>query len=332
MNRFFLLIACIIFSVSTVANGFEVDGVYYWITNDTIQPFSVEVRQPKYGFYSAKKVEIPSSIVYSGNTYIVTSISGIAFLGASMTELTIPSSVTRIIGIVDGLYADNIVIHAITPPDTYCSSIYSMRNKTLYVPKESLRNYAEAEGWKDFPRIMPIGGSEKDCIYHPDYDPKNKVESVAGCRFGIDKDDAISFFKRKYNSYSDGDNYVWNFYDISFAGYMFDCMTLHFFNGSYFQWFHAIDFQKGFELYEYERAKRMFESIRKLYSSKYSNESKHEDYLYTYGAFENDYEDGEIKPIILELKKSYSKGGKEYYYITISYYIAKTFDVYSDDI
>ena len=336
MNKFFLLITCIVFSASTIANGFEVNGVYYWITNDTIQPYSVEVRRPEYGFYNAEKVEIPSSIVYSGNTYIVTSIHGLAFLGASITTLTIPSSVTRVSGIVDGIRADNIVVHAITPPDVYyCSSQYEMRNKTLYVPKESLHNYAQAEGWKAFPRIMPIGGSEKDCIYHLLYDPKNKVESVAGCKFNTECNDAIYFFNNKYGRYYEKDSHTATYTDINFAGQTLDFMILYFKHNdkSNRNEFCSIEFQKVFKLDEYERAKMCYEYFKEIYSDKYSNgfESNFEEYGYWCGMINHDYDDS-VPPIHLSLTKSTSRGGDEHYYLIIEYYSLNTENLYKDDI
>ena len=81
------------------AHDFEVDGIYYNIISTEDKTVEVTYR----GSYSAYddeysgNVVIPSSVIYNGNTYSVTSIGSSAFDGCSgLTSITIPNSVTSI--------------------------------------------------------------------------------------------------------------------------------------------------------------------------------------------------------------------------------------------
>ena len=77
------------------AYDFEVDGIYYRITNNTA-PFEVGVTYNNQSHYSGDIV-IPSSVTYGGIDYSVTSIGQSAFSGSTdLTSVTIPTSVTGI--------------------------------------------------------------------------------------------------------------------------------------------------------------------------------------------------------------------------------------------
>lgn len=60
----------------------------------------------------------------------------------------------------------NITIQAIYPPylaeDAFPSTVYT--NVVLYVPKESINSYKNADGWKQFSNIEAIGGNAVDFI------------------------------------------------------------------------------------------------------------------------------------------------------------------------
>lgn len=66
------LITCL-FSVTTSAHDFEVDGIYYNILSET--DMTVEVTYKGTSYYSAAytgSVTIPSSVVYNNTTFLVT--------------------------------------------------------------------------------------------------------------------------------------------------------------------------------------------------------------------------------------------------------------------
>lgn len=307
-------------------------------------------------FLCSKKltdINIPSSI---------TNIGRMAFMYcSSLKKVTIPNSVRKIghmvfygealenVHIGNGLEEiepnffctpslRSVTIEAKNPPK-YESSIFYFTNElcnTVYVPKESLYKYANAGGWKDFGRILPIGGNGSEGVFKPDFDPKNAVSGVAGCKFGCEAEQAISHFNNKFKYYTERNSYEAYYVNVYFAGYEFDIMELQFTYNKRTKRdeFCAIEFQKFFNLSDYDSAKRCFESIRRMYSEKYSNEKEIEypEYsMYQYGMIEDDYHKT-VPPIMLWLEKGIGGDGKERYYITLTYYAFNADDRYSDDI
>ena len=85
-----LLLCCV---GTATAYAFEVDGIYYDVTNDINKTVEVVA-----GYYSyTGSVVIPESVTYNGSTYSVTSIGEDAFYRCpGLTSITIPNSVTSI--------------------------------------------------------------------------------------------------------------------------------------------------------------------------------------------------------------------------------------------
>ena len=91
-----LLLLC---GTVAMAHDFEVDGIYYNITDADACTVEVTYEGDNYD-YSAEyvgSVTIPESVVYGGVTYSVTEIGFQAFgLCTGLTSVTIPNSVTTI--------------------------------------------------------------------------------------------------------------------------------------------------------------------------------------------------------------------------------------------
>ena len=113
-----LSIACLLCSIAVYAHDFEVDGIYYKITDKTKNKVEVTYGGTSSGFdvlYTGDVV-IPETVTYSGNTYSVTSIGVSAFSQSTdMTSITIPNSVTSI---GDGAFIRCLGLKSITIPNS----------------------------------------------------------------------------------------------------------------------------------------------------------------------------------------------------------------------
>ena len=92
-----LLLLC---SSVALAHNFEVDGIYYNITNSTTKEIAVTYSGSSYSSVANEytgSVVIPESVTYNDVTYSVTSIGSEAFRSCSgLTSIEIPNSVTTI--------------------------------------------------------------------------------------------------------------------------------------------------------------------------------------------------------------------------------------------
>ncbi len=185
-----ILLSCLltlIFSLSTMAYDFEVDGIYYNITSSntvevTYSNNSWAVNDYYYDYEGS--ITIPDEVSYSGGTYAVTSIGEEAFSHCyDLVSVTIGSSVTTIgedafsrcyglsmvvLGasvedIGDQAFYECYSLLSITslnpePPaiDGEALNAFNRVYGTLYVPIGSESTYAEARTWKTIQNIEGI--------------------------------------------------------------------------------------------------------------------------------------------------------------------------------
>ena len=89
-----LLLLCV--TVAT-AHDFEVDGIYYNITDAAKKTVAVTSKGSAYSNEYTGNVVIPEFVTYNGTIYGVTSIGSFAFEGCTgLTSVVIPNSITSI--------------------------------------------------------------------------------------------------------------------------------------------------------------------------------------------------------------------------------------------
>lgn len=88
------LLVVLAFTTAVEAQQFESGGIAYNVLSATDQ--TVEVISPlSCGYYNGS-INIPASVTYNGTTYDVVALGNRAFYGATLSSVTIPSSVTQI--------------------------------------------------------------------------------------------------------------------------------------------------------------------------------------------------------------------------------------------
>ena len=150
-TKIFSLLLAVAASIGTMFASTKIGDLYYnlYSPNGTAS-VTYEILDSWENYTGLYAVNIPSTVIYQGTTYVVTSIESKAFSGSSITSVIIPNSVTNI-----GQYAFEsyrlsfIICNANTPPLIaemfYNSYMYS--EVTLYVPSASINLYKNAEQW-----------------------------------------------------------------------------------------------------------------------------------------------------------------------------------------
>lgn len=147
-----MLLGCITVS----AYDFEVDGIFYNITNRS--SFTVEVTYYYEEPYSGDVV-IPKTVTYNGAVYTVTSIDDYAFYDCSnLTTVTVPESVTSIGRSAFYGGVKEVVLKSTTPPTLTSSGLTNYA--ILTVPKSAYNDYCTATYWSDLLANIAIDDAE----------------------------------------------------------------------------------------------------------------------------------------------------------------------------
>ncbi len=165
----------------------------YGLTNVILPSSITEIGQSAYACcYYLNTIEIPCSVSYIGpcaflrsgltefiwpdSTHIisngvfnessirnikipntVTTIESCSFFGSDLSNITIPNSVTTIdsYAFANCIFLAEVNSMATVPP-SIGSNTFDYYRTTLYVPQESCDAYRNANGWRQFHRILPI--------------------------------------------------------------------------------------------------------------------------------------------------------------------------------
>ena len=162
--KFLLSMFLLLCSIVVSAHDFEVNGIYYNITDVTNKTVEVTFRGKYYDSYSNEytgSVVIPESVTYNGTTYSVTSIGHYAFRDCSgLTDVLIGNSVTSI---GSGAFASCFGLNSIKSfipaenlfaPGSNAFNGVDKNNCTLYVPTGAKETYASTNGWNEFNNIQ----------------------------------------------------------------------------------------------------------------------------------------------------------------------------------
>ena len=152
-----------------VGMTFESDGILYSITsaaenNRTVTTLASEYSNTGANNNVAGEVVIPETVSFNGYDFAVTAIGKYSFSQSKITNLTIPASVTKINYAAFFNCADlQYVTDLATKPQSISTYDYvfygsSYNTAVLFVPEESVAAYKAATEWKDFGKIIEIGG------------------------------------------------------------------------------------------------------------------------------------------------------------------------------
>jgi hypothetical protein len=103
MKKFYALFLVLVLSIAAYGNGVAIGGVYYLLDDETLTATvtypndTVPVWPSDPSTYSGA-ITIPDIVTYNNQSYTVTAIGSKAFLGARLTALTLPNTITSIGG------------------------------------------------------------------------------------------------------------------------------------------------------------------------------------------------------------------------------------------
>ena len=173
--------------------------------------------------------------------------------------------------------------------------------------------------------------------FDANYSRENMVIGVGGLTFGESKETAMQKFLER-GTFLESLNYESSYKNVSVGGIVYDYGVLYFSAGNNSKQgkLISVTLQKLYPLYQFDLALQMYQSICDTYQQKYTNGkellNQKDSRMSGYGMLSADYAEGKLYPIGITLQKSMSKGGSQYYYVTVSYFIDKIANIHNDDI
>lgn len=136
-------------------NNFVYEGIHYHLDFGK-KTASISAKAEKY----SGDIAIPESIVYSEESFKVTSLENSAFENCSdVTSLTLPASISSIgTDAFTGCTSLIKLVYLNTAPFEIYNNVFAPISEfcTLYVPFGSSVSFKAAQGWKDFKNIQEI--------------------------------------------------------------------------------------------------------------------------------------------------------------------------------
>ena len=190
-----LLLLCSIF---VSAHAFEVDGIYYKVTNSTNKTVAVTYKGDNSNSYAEEyngTVTIPKSVKnnYNGITYSVTSIGNHAFKGCtSLTSIEIPESVTSI---GSGAFSDCTSLSSFEIPESVTSIGIGAFEGCTSLTSINIPESVTSIGWDAFSgctsltsinipeSVTSISGAFKNCTSLTSINIPESVTSIGSSAF-----------------------------------------------------------------------------------------------------------------------------------------------------
>lgn len=177
--------------------------------------------------------------------------------------------------------------------------------------------------------------AQKHMSENPNYDEANRVESVAGLKFGEPKSSVKLKLSRTMAYMLQDEGKVLDYANFPWAGEIYDAAKFYFGYKDGVLVLTSAHFERNFESYEKKQAQNVYNGVLELFRRKYTNvqevTSDSGEPLALCGMIE-ETAGRKLPPISISMSYSASKSGKMYYYVVIDYYLSNQVNVYNDEI
>lgn len=172
-------------------------------------------------------------------------------------------------------------------------------------------------------------------LYEENDNDSNKVDGVAGCKFGDSKAviKRILAGKSQYLLTESYNHLMYN--NVTVGRIQYDFADFFFDNNNGIAQLAAAHLSSSFPAIAHKKAIKIFESITSIYAQKYTNEFQKWNFdgsrTYSYGQYIDSDLDIEI-PIMVTLSNKMSNNGSLRWYVDVLYYYERIHNILEDDI